>query len=291
MNKFAENAIRFLYQHYENANKYVKDSEFYTEYTKEKIYHSMQVVGAMKYIMKHEKTFQNRDEGFLNCALAATILHDVGRFEEIKRLFDEERNKGAQDSLWTSGFDHGYLGYEILKNSAEYNDPRIYIPVKHHGNMIEELYQDEEFSSIKDEKLKKEIAEIIFLARDADKTANIYLMTCNADTKFPLVFKNTFSAEDNARPISPEALEEFTGFMVVGREKACNYAARYLNVLSWIFDINYLPSFDLVIKNGSLMKIADVVYENNTDKSAQPIIEATVADYLKMRYDEKMREL
>ena len=291
MNKYAKDAVKFLHRHYEDARKYVADSEFYTEYTEEKIYHSMQVIGAMKYIMKHEKTFQNRDEYFLNCAMAATILHDVGRFEEIKRLYDAEKNKKKQDSLWTSNLNHGYIGYEILKNSTEYNDQRIYIPVKHHGNMIEALYEDEEFSSIKDEKLKKDIVEIIFLARDADKTANYYLMANANHNKFPNVFKNDFSAEANARPISPEAMEEFTEFMVVGRENAYNYATRHLNILSWIFDINYLPSFDLIIKNGSLMKMADIVFESAHDEAAQEIIENTVADYLKMRYDEKIREL
>ena len=291
MNKYALNAVKFLYQHYENSKKYVADSEYYNEYNEEKIYHSMQVIGAMKYIMKHEKTFQNRDETFLNCAKIATILHDVGRFEEIKRLYDAEKNRNKKDSLWNSNLNHGYIGYEILKNSAEYNDPRIYIPVKHHGNMIEELYADEEFATIRDEKLKKDIIEIIFLVRDADKTANFYLMTNGRHNKFPHVFKNDFSEKDNARPISPEALEEFTGFQVVGRENAYNYATRYLNVLSWIFDINYLPSFDLIIKNGSLSKMADIVFDNACDEAAQEVIENAVADYLKMRYDEKIREL
>ena len=291
MNTKVQNAIKFLYNHYDDAKKYVADSEFYCEYVEEKIYHSMQVIGAMKYIMKHEKTFQNRDKDFLNYAKIATILHDVGRFEEIKRLYDAEKNKNGKNSLWNSKLNHGYFGYEILKNSAEYNDPRIYIPVKHHGNMIEDLYEDEEFLSIKDEKLKKDIVEIIFLVRDADKTANYYLVTYGKYTKFPNVFKNSYTEEENSRPISPEAMEEFTGFSVVGRENSYNFATRYLNMLSWIFDINYLPSFDLIIKKGSLSKMADIVYENSKDPAAQTAIENAVADYLKMRYDEKIREL
>ena len=291
MNKQVNDAIKFLYQHYNDAKKYVEDSEFYTEYNEEKIHHSMQVVGAMKYIMKHEKTFQNRDEYFLQCAMIATILHDVGRFEEIKRLYDAQKSENKQDGLWVSRLDHGAMGYEILKNSAGYNDPRIYIPVKHHGNMIEELYADEEFYAIKDEKLKKDIVEIIFLTRDADKTANFYLMTYGGNKKFPNIFKNNYSDEENARPISQEALDDFTGFNVVKRENAYNYVTRYLNILSWIFDINYLPSFDLIIKNGSLSKMADIVFENNKDEALQEVIENAVADYLNMRYEEKIREL
>jgi len=129
------------------------------------------------------------------------------------------------------------------------------------------------------------------LVRDADKTANFYLVTGKGGKKFPDIFKNSFSPKLNALSISPEAMEEFTQFMIIKRENSYNYATRHLNMLSWIFDINYLPSLDLIIKNGSLAKMADIVFENTRDEALQEVIENTVADYLKMRYDERIREL
>lgn len=291
MNNVDEEAVAFLYKFYEDAKEYVKDSPYYTEYTEEKIHHSMQVIGAMKYIMKHEDTFKNRTNDFIRFAKVATILHDVGRFQEIKDLYDEAEKSNNKNSLWNSRLDHGYYGYEILKNSEQYNDPRIYIPVKHHGHMIEELYEDEEFSCIKDEKLKKEIAEIIFLVRDADKAANYYLLITKPTAKFPNVFKNSYTKEENAKPITPETMEEFTQFQVVGRENVYNYATRYMNILSWVFDINYIPTFDLIIKNSSLSKLTDILYKEIKNIELQSLIENTLADYLNMRYEDKARSL
>ena len=276
MNKYALSAIKFLYTYYEDAKKYVADSAFYTEYTEEKIHHSMQVVGAMKYIMKHEPTFSGCDENFLNCAKIATILHDVGRFEELKRLYDAKNGK----SLWNSELDHGYLGYEILKNSSEYNDPRIYLPVKHHGHMIERLYEDEEFVQIEDEALKKQIEQIIFLVRDADKTANYYLLIDKARDKFYNIFKDTYSKEENALPIMPDVLADFADFQVISNKKKYNYATRYLNILSWLFDINYLPSIELVIKNGALDKLIDFFCKIEKDAAVQNIVRTTINRYL-----------
>lgn len=289
MNKITDGAVKFLYDHYENAKKYVADSEYYNEYVEEKIHHSLQVIGAMKYIMKHEDTFKNRNEEFLNYAQIATILHDVGRFKEIKNLYDLEKQGNSKDSLWTSKQDHGIYGYEILKSTPEYNNPRIYIPVKHHGHMIEELYEDEEFSSIKDEKLKKDIMEIIFLVRDADKAANYYLMTSGYDKRFPHVFQNPYSTKEDSTPIPTKSIEQFTQFEVVSREYTINFATRYLNVLSWVFDMNYIPTYDLIIKNNSLPKMADIFYSIAKDEEIQSVVEKTIADFLKMRYDEKIR--
>ena len=250
MSNIDDEALEFLHKYYADAKEYVKDSSYYTEYVEEKIYHSMQVVGAMKYIMKHEETFKNRSEDFIRCAKVATILHDVGRFQELKDLYDEAKKSNNSNSLWTSSLDHGCYGYEILKNSEQYNDPRIYIPVKHHGHMIEKLYEDEEFSGLKDEKLKKEITEIIFLVRDSDKAANYYLLTSKSNEKFPNVFNNPYTKEADALPLAPEMIEEFTQFQVVSKVKGYNYATRYLNILSWVFDMNYLPTYDLIIKKG-----------------------------------------
>ena len=51
MDKTIEEAVNQLKKHYAETKEYVKDSLLYSDYANEKIYHSMQVVGAMKYII------------------------------------------------------------------------------------------------------------------------------------------------------------------------------------------------------------------------------------------------
>lgn len=288
MDKTIEEAVNLLKKHYAETKEYVKDSVLYSDYADEKIYHSMQVVGAMKYIMKHEDTFKNRDEEFLRMAKLATTLHDIGRFEEIKRLYDLEKGNISSDDLWTTKLNHGMMGYEILKNT-KYNDLRILIPIKHHGDMIEDLYADEQFSSIKDKKLQREIVEIIFLVRDADKTANYYLMSGQGKKKFSQVFAESDKEEDFG--VSTDSLEDFTAFQIVSKERTRNRADRWLNLLSWVFDMNYVPSFNLIVKNNSLNKMIDGFNRYEKDNQIRSLVENTIADYLKIRYDEKIRTM
>ncbi len=278
-------ALDVLYKQYYEAKEYVKNSPLHLEWCEEKIYHSKQVIGAMLYLIKHEKIFQNCDKEFLHYAKCATILHDIGRFEETKKKWDNS-NCGVSENI-----DHSVLGYQFLKSIPEYNNPRIYLAVKHHGHMIEELYEDEEFSSIKDKKLKQEIIEIIFLVRDADKIANYYLMSCEPEKKFPYIFSNNDTTEQADEKILPEIIEEFTEFRITNSSCRVNRKTSLLNCLSWVYDINYISAIDFIIKNHSLSKMLDIFYNATHDDDLQEIVEKALADYIEMRYTERMRNL
>ena len=78
-----ENALNLLYSEYERCLSIVKNSDFHIRYAEEKIHHSLQVLGAGNYIIKHEKWFQKQNEDFIDMVKTAVLLHDVARFEEI----------------------------------------------------------------------------------------------------------------------------------------------------------------------------------------------------------------
>lgn len=52
-----KNALNLLYSEYERCLSIVMSSDFHVRYAEEKIHHSLQVLGAGNYIIKHEKWF------------------------------------------------------------------------------------------------------------------------------------------------------------------------------------------------------------------------------------------
>lgn len=233
--------IELLRQYYRQTYEHVKNNGLCEVFCKEKFQHSLQVIGAGNYIMKHEKTFQNRSPEFVRCAVLAYLLHDIGRFPEIMEIYDYEK-AGNVYRMHQKLIDHGERGAELLSRIPEYNDPRIILPIRHHGHMIEDFYSDADYLAL-DDVLRRETKEIIFLARDADKIANFYLMTSpHAWEKYHDLL---FRVPDKKHPcdnISPVVEEYFSRRQVLDRKDIRSLADDFFGFISWIFDLNYQTS-------------------------------------------------
>ena len=162
-----ESAGNLLKTEYE-ANKTAKilSNSFYTAYVEEKWRHSWQVAGAGNLILKNEPYFQGREAAFLEIAKTAVLLHDVFRFREARLKAEENKE-----------VDHGVCGAAFLKTLPDFNNILITLPIKHHGHMIEVLYEDEEYQALPEGQLKDDVRHIAFLVRDADKIANWQILT------------------------------------------------------------------------------------------------------------------
>lgn len=225
-----QKAKELLYEEYHKNFEIVKESPYHRRYVDEKIRHSLQVSGAGNGILKHESYFQNRSEEFIDIAKTAILLHDIFRFNEVRILF-ETGNR----------IDHGAMGAEFLKQFPEFNNVLITLPIKHHGHMIEALYEDEEYQSITDDKLKQDVLHIAFAVRDADKIANWQIVTHEFDfvKKVWLPFPEDNSEEQGMLP--PESWAYFSKQEVVphGVVKTQTNAGEILSMLCWLFDMNY----------------------------------------------------
>lgn len=225
-----QKAKELLYEEYHKNFEIVKESPYHRRYVDEKIRHSLQVSGAGNGILKHESYFQNSSEEFIDIAKTAILLHDIFRFNEVRILF-ETGNR----------IDHGAMGAEFLKQFPEFNNVLITLPIKHHGHMIEALYEDEEYQSITDDKLKQDVLHIAFAVRDADKIANWQIVTNEFDfvKKVWLPFPEDNSEEQGMLP--PESWAYFSKQEVVphGVVKTQTNAGEILSMLCWLFDMNY----------------------------------------------------
>ena len=125
---------------YEDAFEIVKESFYHRSFANWKIKHTFQVSGAGNGILAHEPYFQNRSDEFIDICRTAILLHDVYRFREVTGWFQDDTK-----------IDHSLMGAELLSQTKDFNDILITLPIKHHGNMIEKLYEDEAYQTLNDD--------------------------------------------------------------------------------------------------------------------------------------------
>jgi len=220
-------AKELLFKEYHENFKVVKGSSYHEAYMNEKIRHSLQVSGAGNGIVAHEPYFEGKTDEFIDIARTSILLHDIYRFREIRLLFETGQRP-----------DHGVMGAELLSQTADFNNILICLPIKHHGHMIECLYEDPEYLA-QDEKMQDKIKHIAFAVRDADKIANWYLLSHEWESikEVWLKYPNDFSPAQ--AKISDELWVYFARTEVAPNNLVKTNADALISILCWLFDINY----------------------------------------------------
>ena len=261
-----------LFKAFDNCLAKVKGNIYCEDFAKEKIRHSMQVVGAGNYIIKNEKIFQNRSSDYLKLAKLVNLFHDIGRFKEVELLNENP----------TSKHDHSYYSYSILKELG-YSDFRLLLPIKQHGHLADALENDKEFNLINDEKLKKEIRELYGLVKDADKIANLYLLKYDLQV-FKDLFFTSLSDEAKYAPVSKVVLETMQSQNLVKKNDCFSFADRLVQILCFVFEIYYKPSFDFIKKNKLLDNLFVDLKEYCPDKDMVEYIRNFILSSMDIRY-------
>ncbi|MBR1648955.1 MAG: HD domain-containing protein [Alphaproteobacteria bacterium] len=264
-----KNAHILLKNEYQKCFEKVKEDGYYACFAEEKLHHSLQVLGAGNFIIRHESWFANKTQDFIDLCKTAVLLHDIARFEEITVRY-----------LRNVKIDHGEEGAKKLKLMPEFNDIRITLPIKHHGHVKEDFYRDAEFLNIKDTKLADEVEHIFFLIRDADKIANFNIV-CNEREKFlPVFIPQKDEVSDQRSIITPEVKDDFL------RCKTVNYALRRtqadhcLAFISWFFDINYQSSVVFCERLDLINKMFDGLKFYQNDENLAQDLKNLVIKYL-----------
>ena len=271
-----EKAKELLYSEYQKNFEIVKDSPYHKRYVDEKIRHSLQVSGAGNGILKHETYFQNRAPEFVDIAKTSILLHDIFRFSEVRILY-ETGNK----------VDHGVLGADFLKKLPDFNSVLITLPIKHHGHMIECMYEDAEYQNIKDEQLKEDIKHIAFAVRDADKIANWQIIVNEFDFVKTVWLPHPEDSSETQSTIPPEAWEYFTRQEVIPHSiiKTHTNAGEMISTLCWLFDINYRYSVFYCNKLNLFAKFLHLFERINLKAEKVSDIQKIVYDYCKKKFD------
>ncbi len=225
-----EKAKDLLWREYYENFEIVKGSDFHKAFINEKIKHSLQVAGAGNGIIKNENYFKNKTPEFIEITKTAILLHDIYRFREVRGWFETGEK-----------IDHGVKGSEFLAQFEVFNNPLITIAVKHHGHMIEELYQDTTFQAF-DPQIQDDIKHISFAVRDADKIANWYLVTHEFENMREVWLPHPFDTTKRQSDIDSTLLQYFFNCQVSPNKLRKTNADTAVSIMCWLFDMNYLYS-------------------------------------------------
>lgn len=182
------------------------------------------------------------DPGQVAAAEALGLLHDVGRFPQFQQY------RTLVDS---TSVDHGKLGCKIVNDlallssseTAERND--IMCAICHHNKRDLPL------------EAGPGALALLKLVRDADKldiirTLNELLRT-DGFSRYPELLLNV----DQHGPANPSLIDDIASRRSGSYAKVKSLADMQLMQLSWIYDLNYAPTFRLLISRGLLDAIKE----------------------------------
>ena len=260
-----------LYAAFDDCLQKVKGKPFFEAFAKEKIKHSLQVVGAGNLLLKNEKSFQGKNEEFFRLGKLVCLFHDIGRFKEIYLL---SKNPSQH-------YNHGHFSYDMLKDLG-YSDLRLLLPVKRHGELADALDNDAEFQKMPEGKEKQETRELYGLVKDADKIANLYLIMRNER-----VFKDIFFAhlqeEDKYAPISDAVWQHLQNKELVVHGEARSFSDRLIQILCFVFEIYYQPSYDFIIRHKLFDNLYAYLQEYCPNKVQAQFVQSYIDTYLQSK--------
>ena len=187
-----------------------------------------------------------------NLATLIGLLHDIGRFEQ-------QRLAHGYNDLKT-GIDHAKMGVKVLFDDKKILD---FLPdTRKYDKIIRIAIENHNKFKI-EENLSEEEIKFCKIIRDADKLDILEIFITNSED-IEAIGKN------NGYALSKDITEEFLDALFRGKQidrKYQNYFLDwYLNTLTFLFDINYPKSFE-IIKNkkyvdGTLDRIENLVPED-----------------------------
>lgn len=199
--------------------KYIENFDFKYGKIDLKIIHTYGVVKASEYIA-NKLDLNNED---VELAKLIALLHDIGRFEQIRQSDSFIDNKDM---------DHAILGNDILFKN---NLIRDFIEDTQYDNIISKAILNHNRLYIEDGLTERELlhAKII---RDADKTDNFRV---KAEEDFKNIIDNSNKDILENDIISENIFNDFMNSKIIVREDRKTHMDFWVSYIAFIFDYNY----------------------------------------------------
>lgn len=233
-----------------------------------KIIHTYGVIDLAEYIAKDLKC----NEQDIQLAKLIALLHDIGRFEQIK-------NHGDFNDIITQN-DHAVTGIKILFDE----------------NLIEEFIQDRQYDTIiykailnhNKYKIEEGLEERELLhakiIRDADKTDNF--RTKETETIETLL--NITAEQLGKEKISDNIYQNFMSNQLIISDERKTPMDMWVSYLAFIFDYNYTSGLKYIMEKDDINKIINrIEYQNRDTKQKMEKIREHAIQYIKNRCKEK----
>ena len=226
-----------------------------------KIRHTYGVVKASEFIANK----LNLDTEDIELAKLIALLHDIGRFEQIKRFNSFIDNKTI---------DHAILGNDILFNN---NLIRQFIKDEKYDEIISKAILNHNKLNIEDGLNDRELlhAKII---RDADKIDNFRV---KIEDDFENIIDNASREILENDVISDNIYNDFMNSRVIVREDRTTYMDFWVSFIAFIFDFNYKCSLEYIKENNYINITVDRLdYKNKDTKEKMENIRKHALEYI-----------
>ena len=237
-----------------------------------KIRHTYEVVRKSEYIAQGLKL----DDENIKLAKIIALLHDIGRFEQVKQTKDFADNKN---------FEHANYGVKVL---FEDNLIRKFVKDNKYDNIIKKaIYNHNKY------KIEEELNDIELLhckiIRDADKLDNFRVKETED-------FKNIFPSKYNTQTInyeevSPKVFNDFIKHKCIKLEDRKTIIDYWVCVIAFIFDLNFDISLKYVKENNYIdILINRIDYKNADTKKKMEDIRECAKKYIENRCNKNRGE-
>ena len=219
-----------------------------------KIKHTYEVVKKSEYIANGLRL----DKENIELAKIIALLHDIGRFEQIKEFgeFNDKKIEHAEFGVKVL-FDNGLIRKFMDENKY---DNIIYKAIYNHNKYkIEENLNEKELLQCK-------------IIRDADKLDNF-----RVKEKDKIYNENTINYET----VSEKVYEDFIQHKCIKLEDRKTIIDYWVCVIAFIFDLNFNISLQYVKENNYIDVLVDrIEYKNKNTKQKMEDIRKCAKEYI-----------
>ena len=245
--------------------KYTEKFNTKDENIERKQQHSLRVMKIAEQIATNLKL----NEEQIQIATLIGLLHDIGRF---KQYTDIEVDNNLEE------FDHGDYGAKIL---FEEGLIRKFIETNKYDEIIKKSIKNHNKFSIETGLTQEELL-FAKLIRDADKIDILY-------ESIDIYYKNN-EEEVNKSVLSEKIYNEFTKEATIKKEK--NVRFKFIDditcVISFIYDINYKTSFEIIKEKDYINKIIDRYnFQDQSTKTKVEEIRKLANEYIEEKTTEE----
>lgn len=238
-------ATEIFLKHYNLWTKNTNSKQI-KDYNNHKIRHSIWVLEYGRLILL--KLWDKISDEFRQDAELCFILHDIARF------YQNDWKKVLANNM----FEHWNAWYNLALK--DWYSIEICLAIKYHNKKdLSDFYLDKQYQNLPKEKQKK--AEFLAkITRDADKLENmIYL---SFDPKHILLLDKENQWDLKKENISKEAFKNILEEKIIERENIVTKIDKILAMISWIFDINFFETKQILNQNNFIEKIFDFLEKN-----------------------------
>ena len=210
-----------------------------------KIKHTYEVVKKSEYIVNGLRL----DKENIELAKIIALLHDIGRFEQIKE-FGEFNDKKIE---------HAEFGVKVLFDNGLI---RKFIDEDKYDNIIYKAIYNHNKYKIEENLNEKELLQCKII-RDADKLDNFRVKEKDKlEDMFPKIYNEKTI---NYETISEKVYEDFMQHECIKLEDRKTIIDYWVCVIAFIFDLNFNVSLKYVKENNYIDTLVDRIDYKNTD--------------------------